>query len=135
MKVVNIHERVARCTREQAHEIVATYGTLTDRRFPYDLWPNMYQEGPPGPTAVGSVFSRGAAHHMPTRTLTATLLGLFVMRPLHDAVVQDSFDKLERELGQTPKPRSWSVWVRLLRWVKRRSSPEYQRLCLEQIRR
>lgn len=180
MKVSNVHERVVPCSRQEAHEIVGTFGTLTDRMYPFDRWPNMYLEGAPGPTAVGSVFNRGAARlvitqfengeriryswrflkpagfdgshtgtvedlgdgrmmfrsviDMRTRSTTATLLWLFVMRPLHDAVVQDSFDKLERELGRTPPPRAWSLWVRMLRRIKRAKSPEYQRLHREQAR-
>lgn len=38
-----------------------------------------------------------------------------LFRPLHDALVEDAFDKAERQLGATPGPRGWSLWVRLLR--------------------
>ncbi len=179
MKVYNVHERVVRCTKKQAQEIMSTYGSLTDRMYPFDRWPNMYLEGPPGPTVVGSVFNRGAARlvitlfengeqlryswkflkpagfdgthtgsvvdlgngtmafrsviDMHTRGWKATLLWLFVMHSLHDAVVGDSFDKLERELGLTPKARTWTPWVRLLRRLKRVKSTEYQRLHREQV--
>jgi hypothetical protein len=72
---------------------------------------------------------------MNTRGLKATLLWLFVMRPLHDAVVEDSFDKVERELGSSPMVHEWSPWVKFLRRLKRRNSLEYQRLHREQLER
>jgi hypothetical protein len=65
---------------------------------------------------------------MNTRGLKAALLWWLVMRPLHTAVVQDTFDKVERELGYSREPRTWSPWVRFLRWARGRNSPEYQRL-------
>lgn len=40
-----------------------------------------------------------------------------VIRPLHDALIEDAFDKVERYLGDESAPRSWSWWVRFLRWV------------------
>lgn len=72
---------------------------------------------------------------MNTRGLKATLLWLFVMRPLHDAVVEDSLDKVERELGSSPTVHKWSTWVKFLRRLKRKSSLEYQRLRREQLER
>ncbi len=65
---------------------------------------------------------------MNTRGLKGTLLWLLVMRPLHDAVVEDSFDKIERETGNPLPLRRWSPWVRFLRWLKKSSSTEYQRV-------
>jgi hypothetical protein len=42
-------------------------------------------------------------------------------RPLHDALVEDSLDKAEREVvGSVRTPRRWSRRVRLLRAVARR---------------
>ena len=70
---------------------------------------------------------------MHTRGLKATLLWLFVMRPLHDAVVEDSFDKVEREMGRSLPDRPLSFWVRTLRRIKRRRSAEYQRIHREQL--
>ncbi len=40
-----------------------------------------------------------------------------VFRPLHDALLEDSLDKAERNLGFTPTGATWSLWVRLLRWI------------------
>jgi hypothetical protein len=44
-----------------------------------------------------------------------------VYRPLHDALIEDSLDRAERELGIGPRvPTQWSPWVRLLRNVLQR---------------
>ncbi len=56
---------------------------------------------------------------------TARLAWPLLFRPLHDALVEDAFDKVERQLGLTPAPRRWSPTVRLLRRMlgRRRKSP------------
>ena len=42
----------------------------------------------------------------------------FAIRHLHDALIEDAFDRAERELtGAVRSPAPWSVWVRLLRWA------------------
>ena len=46
-----------------------------------------------------------------------------VFRPLHDALIEDSLDRAEQHLGMTPHPRSWPVWVRVLRWGLRTLRP------------
>ncbi len=38
-----------------------------------------------------------------------------LFRPLHDALIEDSLSKAERELGLPPTPSPWSSRVRLLR--------------------
>jgi hypothetical protein len=65
---------------------------------------------------------------MNTRGISGTLLWLFVMRPFHEAVIYDLFDKVERDLGSSPQAHEWSLWVKFVRWTKRRNSSEYQRL-------
>src|SRR5713226_3693983 len=72
---------------------------------------------------------------METRGLKATLLWLFVMRPLHNAIVEDCFDKIERQLGLSPKGHKWSLWVKTLRRVRRAKFAEYQRLHQEELSR
>lgn len=43
-----------------------------------------------------------------------------MIRPLHDALIQDLFDRVESELGNPPaKPARHSWWVRFLRWILR----------------
>jgi hypothetical protein len=43
-----------------------------------------------------------------------------VVRPIHDALHEDVLDQAEVAVGRTPRPREWSRWVRLLRWILRR---------------
>jgi hypothetical protein len=38
-----------------------------------------------------------------------------VLRPLHDALIEDALDRAELALGGRPAPRSWPLRVRLLR--------------------
>lgn len=40
-----------------------------------------------------------------------------VFRPLHDALVEDAFDRAERSLGLPETGSRWSPWVRALRWL------------------
>lgn len=47
----------------------------------------------------------------------ATVGWPLVFGPLHDALLEDALDCAERSVGTEPRPRSWSRWVRLLRWV------------------
>ncbi len=43
-----------------------------------------------------------------------------LLRPLHDALIEDAFERAERELtGRVVVPRRWSRWVRFLRWLLR----------------
>lgn len=48
----------------------------------------------------------------------------FVIRPLHDALIEDALDQAELYIGGRPAQRNWSGWVRFLRRVmsRRRSS-------------
>ncbi len=46
-----------------------------------------------------------------------TLSWIFVIRWLHDALLQDAFDKLENQLFNTSKKTEWSVWVKILRAI------------------
>lgn len=49
----------------------------------------------------------------------ARILWPLIIRPLHDALLEDCLDKAEFELsgGLPDKPARWSLWVRLLRGV------------------
>jgi hypothetical protein len=40
-----------------------------------------------------------------------------VFRPLHDALIEDSFATVEASLGQPPQIKPWSAWVKFLRWM------------------
>jgi hypothetical protein len=45
---------------------------------------------------------------------------LFIER-IHDAVIEDAFDKAERSAGMSQPHRSrWSLYVRFLRWLRAR---------------
>jgi hypothetical protein len=50
----------------------------------------------------------------------ARLTWPIVFRPLHDALIEDSLDKAERNLGQELRASSWSPWVKFLRRELRR---------------
>ena len=82
----------------------------------------------------GNILCRSVVE-MNARGLKGTLLWLLVMRALHDAVVEDGLDKIERDFGFSSKDREWSPWVRLLRWLAGRKSVEYQRLRREKLER
>ncbi|MDY8137441.1 hypothetical protein [Aquimarina sp. 2201CG5-10] len=41
----------------------------------------------------------------------------FAIRWLHDALIEDAFDKVENNFGTTSKKTNWNLWVRFLRKV------------------
>jgi hypothetical protein len=45
----------------------------------------------------------------------AVLSWPFVIRPLHNALIEDALDQAEVQMGRQPARRNWSLWVRLLR--------------------
>jgi hypothetical protein len=45
----------------------------------------------------------------------ATAIWLMAIRPLHDALIEDAFDKLENQLTNESKTSPWSWWVKFLR--------------------
>lgn len=44
-----------------------------------------------------------------------TLIWIFVIRPLHNALIEDGFDKLENNFIDYKKSSKWSFWVKFLR--------------------
>jgi hypothetical protein len=47
---------------------------------------------------------------------SALLLWPLVVRPLHDALIEDLLSRAQAALGNQPKIVPWSRWVRFLRW-------------------
>ena len=45
----------------------------------------------------------------------ATLSWVLVIRTLHNALIEDGFDKLENNFSQNKKSAEWNFWVRFLR--------------------
>ncbi|MBI5816130.1 MAG: SRPBCC family protein [Nitrospinae bacterium] len=56
----------------------------------------------------------------------ATLLWRIVIRPLHDALLEDLLANAEMSLGIGSKPHPWSPWVKLLRWIMSRGKGRTQ---------
>ncbi|MDG2450145.1 MAG: hypothetical protein P8M34_10925 [Saprospiraceae bacterium] len=54
---------------------------------------------------------------METRGVLATLQWLVAIKHLHDALIEDAFDKVENLFNSTPKKTRWSSWVKTLRWL------------------
>lgn len=50
-----------------------------------------------------------------TTTGSATLKWTLAIRWLHDAYIEDAFDKVENHFINVKKHREWNLWVRLLR--------------------
>jgi hypothetical protein len=46
---------------------------------------------------------------------------LFFIRPLHDALLEDALDNAEIYIGNQPKNRKWSLWVKFVRWAMTRN--------------
>ena len=43
-----------------------------------------------------------------------------IIRPLHDALMEDALDHAEASLGKQMPRRKWSCWVKVVRWIIRR---------------
>lgn len=59
---------------------------------------------------------------MNTTTLKATITWVFVIRWLHDALIEEAFDNVENYFSTKKKTSKYSVWVDLLRQVYKRKS-------------
>ena len=46
-----------------------------------------------------------------------TFLWIFVIRWLHDALIEDAFDKVENQFSEKKKKTPWNTWVRMLRSI------------------
>ena len=46
----------------------------------------------------------------------ASFLWLLAIRWLHDALIEDAFDKVENQFSTEKKHTKWNLWVKLLRW-------------------
>lgn len=52
-----------------------------------------------------------------------TLIWLLALRWLHDALLEDAFDKVENQLCNGKKKSEWNLWVKILRRLMRRNPP------------
>lgn len=50
----------------------------------------------------------------------AVISWLIIIRYLHDALIEDSFDKAQKYFGIEAKTNNWSPWVRFLRFLLKR---------------
>jgi hypothetical protein len=67
------------------------------------------------PRAAGAVVLRHTIR-MQARGM-GLLIWAFVVRPMHDALIEDALARAQATLGFVPEVRPWSLWVRLLRWT------------------
>lgn len=47
----------------------------------------------------------------------ATLKWIFLIRPLHDALIEDAFDKIENQFSSEQNTTPWNTYVKFLRWM------------------
>lgn len=50
-------------------------------------------------------------------TGVGTLIWIIAIRWLHDALLEDAFDKIENQLGGERKKTEWNLWVKSLRRI------------------
>lgn len=60
--------------------------------------------------------------NMNTATVKSTFLWLTVIRWLHDALIEDAFDKIENSYSEEKKVTKHTLWVQLLRSIYKRKS-------------
>lgn len=56
----------------------------------------------------------------------ARLTWPIAIRPLHDALLEDSLARAQASVGATPDVKPWSLWVRVLRWLLSRGRAPQQ---------
>ena len=49
-------------------------------------------------------------------SIKATLIWTLAIRWLHDAYIEDAFDKVEKQFSTIKNEYKWNIWVRFLRW-------------------
>jgi len=47
----------------------------------------------------------------------ATIKWVLAIRWLHDAFIEDAFDRVEGHFNSIVKPQKWGCWVKVLRWA------------------
>jgi len=52
----------------------------------------------------------------------ATFLWLFIVRWLHNALIEEAFDKVENYFGDDKKKSTYNIWVKLLREAYKKKS-------------
>ena len=52
-----------------------------------------------------------------TTSAKATLMWSLIIRWLHDAYIEDAFDKVEKQFSIVKNEYKWNIWVRFLRWL------------------
>ena len=68
------------------------------------------------PTADGKALLR---HVIEMQITGRAFFTWIVIRPLHDALMEDALDHAEASLGKRMSERRWSCWVKVVRWVIR----------------
>lgn len=58
-------------------------------------------------------------HHTIEMTVhgSAFLTWPLIIRPLHDALLEDALATAQASLGMIPQMQEWSLWVKFIRWV------------------
>ena len=68
-------------------------------------------------------------HEINCQAIGNAMLLWWLIRPIHDAVVEDGLDKAEAfAAAREVKPRQWSLWVRFLRKISPRETSPHQSL-------
>lgn len=63
------------------------------------------------------------AHSIKMKTSgKATCYWIFVIRWLHDALIEDAFDKLENQFSSEKKETKHNIWVKFLRLIKNKKA-------------
>jgi len=59
---------------------------------------------------------------------SALLTWPLVIRPLHDALLEDVLSTAQASLGMTPRISPWSLWVKIIRWIMSGGKAQTQKM-------
>jgi hypothetical protein len=138
MQIVNIHKRHLPASVVQVGQLIATVASQDDRVWPHEngghgpiqyrvvtYWPQecVRFEFTSGSVGWHELQLQATGEHtcLLTHTIqtqpswTFRIAWLLVIRHMHDALVEDLFDKLEAQLHPLAHPKRWNMYVKLLR--------------------
>ena len=135
MKVLNHHTRIIHQPRHSIGLLLSTLATQNDQMLAIDKWPRMRLDKGLVPGSRGGHgpirYFVSEYHEGESITFTFDMKGFddmktsgwasikwaLAIRWLHDAFIEDAFDRVEGHFNPRIQHSEWTWWVKTLRWL------------------